>query len=248
MNSTKFVRSGRRQITRCWVSGRCSFDCRLKNERNVAMTKSELSLVLLPVILVAACGSNPKPESDAIADSINQTDVLLTTDESTALRARQDGSIAFPELQGRWQGGCVLFDREDPDDGYEITSFTFTGNTYRSDSTVYADSNCSTVLERGLFMSASSMQTEGTVSRAPGSKDTAQGSVAFIDVHTERFLIDNVPLTEAMAGVFPAETQYDIVLLENNTIYLGNVSGSNDGTSPERRPTELDENRVYVKQ
>ena len=39
---------------------------------------------------------------------------------------------------------------------------------------------------------------------------------------------------------------YDVMLIANNTLYVGDRSGSNDGSAEALRPTALDQNNIFT--
>lgn len=156
--------------------------------------------------------------------------------------------MSISELEGTWVGGCVYFDPEDPDGGYQRSALTFTDNNFQSNTIVYADSNCSVVLERGFLQTGSSLQSTGFISSPSGSVETSVGAVPFIDIATQQYTIDNQPIAGSFAAMFVAETKYDIAHIEGGTLYLGDISGALDGSSVERRPVEIDVQRAYKKQ
>ena len=73
-----------------------------------------------------------------------------------------------------------------------------------------------------------------------GTAVTLNGDVAGITSATELDItVTNPP---------PTETFYDIIALVGDSIYLGDSLGANDGTTPALRPTELDDEVVFVRQ
>ncbi len=167
---------------------------------------------------------------------------VLTGNESPT---PSDGAVYFPELQGLWSRDCEYYDPDELGDGYSLSRITITGNAFKTNTSIYSDSNCLTLLERGFLQAGISFQTAGILSRADGSADTSVGSVPFFDFTTQENTIDEEPVIASLANLFAVETAYEIVYVDGRAFYLGINSEALDGSSPETRSTALDFEHPY---
>ena len=204
-------------------------------------------MVVVSLFTLAGCSSSNSSVGDndeLVAGDLDGDENLTDNESSPSL----DGTVAFPELQGMWSEDCDFYDPAEPEEGYTISTFTVTGNIFKTNTTIYSDSNCVTLLERGFLQAGSSAQTNGVLTRPGGSANTSVGAVPFIDITTQEYTIDGKPVIASLAAFFPVETDYEIVYVDGGTFYLGVVSQALDGSSPETRPTALDFQRPFTRQ
>lgn len=229
--------------------GRVSYTLRFETTiaRGPFMKISVLVFWFLPLTLMSGCTTTSRLDSGLPFEFSKDQAVEGKNDKSSLANAEQS-AVAFPELQGTWQSRCLYSDPAEPEDGYVKSVFSFNGNEFKSNTVIYSDWNCTEVLDRGFFHSGSSMQVEGVVSRPEGDVDTLVGSVPFIDIRFDQYMIDNQPMTGSMAAMFSPVVQYDIVHIEGETFYMGNNSGDRNSSSERLRPIELDSDKAFIKQ
>lgn len=217
------------------------------------MFKKSLPLVvgcLAATALISGCSSSNS--DDPVADPAtaepaadSQTPAPDTAPEPTAGNA----GVLFPELQGSWSAGCQFFDEEEPSEGYANTVITVTGNDFQTNTLVYSDSNCVTPLPRGFLQFGDDFQSYGTIERPEGSADTSVGAVPFINMNYDRYTIENQPLIASAAALFQPYTDYSIVYVDGDQMYLGDLDiPGQDGESAETRAITLDFEEPLLRQ
>ena len=134
-----------------------------------------------------------------------------------------DEVVAFNDLNGDWTSGCFV------DAPFSVKlDVTFNDNNVTVTETEYADAACS--MPTTVKNETSSFTLGGAVS--------LDGSVAGITSATK---IDITSLSD------PGDTDYDLIAIKDDTLYLGDDSGANDGSTPELRPTQLDGNFILTR-
>lgn len=203
------------------------------------------SLMILSTTLLAACASSGPAELSApepIAAAVEA--VQEAEPEQVESPAGPIGGIAFPELQGSWLSSCRPMFDDEPEEGFEITRITVSGNEFNSDTSVYSDASCTEQLERGVLQIGKSFQVYAEIFRPGGSTNTVVGAAPNIDIDMKSGTIDNEPLTPEVAPFMPLEVDYNIVFVEGESaMYLGE-----GGETAQSRPTELDLDKRFVKQ
>ncbi|MBX2839817.1 MAG: hypothetical protein KTR35_23370 [Gammaproteobacteria bacterium] len=174
-------------------------------------------------------------------------------DDSSGDTSMPDGSdeeiaSAPATLLGEWRLDCVLSDPEEPDVEYATQTLTFTDNLSTSEVQYFSDSGCSNLIETVLV--------ESSVVYPEGTAATGLGNASFIDTTLESVLFDGEPLPEEEPNfVNIGQTTYSIFLVVDNLLYLGDIDLNDDGngiglngSTPELRPTSLDQSQPRVRQ
>jgi hypothetical protein len=130
-------------------------------------------------------------------------------------------TITHALLNGTWKSECVI----DGSTSY-IATGTFNDGKATFKATTYSDTTCTTM---------SADEPAQTSTYTIGKDVTVDGSVAGITTATELDLIDTTP------GASPAgEKSYNIFAIKDLiTLYAGDDTGANDGTTVAKRPTKL---------
>lgn len=123
------------------------------------------------------------------------------------------------KVDGLWKTDCV------PVSGvYTIVSVQFAGNTMKVLADIYTGSTCAT-----KYPGTTTSESNGTFALAGQSSSIA--NAVNIDY----------TLTDKTTG--EKDVVFDVVLVENNIMYLG----ATKGTSPNQRPTQLDRTMAFKK-
>jgi len=134
-------------------------------------------------------------------------------------------------LEGVWTKPCGIADKLDSDSHYDIVTATFSGNLYASNIENYIDAGCSVP-----FSDAPNPTADGTFS-VGNEITTSSGTVAReLDAHVTRY----------NGAEFDLHS-YTTFVITGNTLYLGDESGVNDGTTQAQRSTTLDFERAFFK-
>jgi len=139
-------------------------------------------------------------------------------------------SVTHALLNGTWKSNCGITSSVTSNDITAVFNNGIGGLT----ATTYSDNSCSTI----------AMQELGTLSYTLGSDVTVDGSVAGITTATQ------IDLTDTTVGSSTnGEITYDIAAIKDSTtLYTGDDSGVNDGSTPALRPTQLQDFLVFTKQ
>jgi hypothetical protein len=141
-------------------------------------------------------------------------------------------SVTHALLNGTWKSNCGITSSVESND---ITA-VFNNGVGSLNATTYDDNSCSP---------ANIAMTEpGTFSYVIGSNVTVDGSVAGITTATQFDLTDTTAGSPTLN-----ETTYDIAAIKDSvTLYTGDDSGTNDGSTPALRPTKLQDFLFFTKQ
>lgn len=207
-------------------------------------SKTFACCVISSAATLASCASTkpvavntPQPVQDVVKEVEEEKPVEVESPAGPV------GGIAFPELQGTWVSSCRPMFDDEPEEGFEITQISVSGNEFVSNTTVYSDSSCSSELSRGFMQAGSTFQFYAQISRPGGSANTVVGLAPNIDIDMQRATIDNKPLSAAIAPFMPLEVDYNIVFVESGSaMYLGE-----GGESTGDRSRELNLDKRYVK-
>jgi hypothetical protein len=141
-------------------------------------------------------------------------------------------SVTHALLNGTWKSNCGITSSVESND---ITA-VFNNGVGSLTATTYDDNSCS---------AANIVMTDpGTFTYTLGSNVTVDGSVAGITTATQFDLTD----TTAGSPDF-GEITYDIAAIKDSTtLYTGDDSGTNDGSTSALRPTQLQDFLYFTKQ
>jgi len=187
---------------------------------------------------LAACSSSNSDNPTADTFTSPMVDV---PNPDTSQQPVNGSGVLFPEMQGSWSRDCLLFDEEEPSEGYERSVITVTGNEFVVDTKVYSDSNCVTPLARGFLQFGDDFQSYGTVERPGGTADTSVGAMPFIDLNFTRFTIEGEPLVPEVAAFYTPYVDYTIVHVDGDQMYLGDPDfPGQDGDTAQTRSVVFD--------
>ena len=143
-------------------------------------------------------------------------------------------TVAASSFNGDYLVSCRL--NEDDDEVYETAELTIQDNLYSAIITRYSDAQC-TQSEAVLTLDASAEFPGGTA-------DTQLGTADFVDFTT---------VSSTLNGeVFPTDEEdvmdFDLILLDGNSLLFGLETDIFTGETAETRPVEIDVNNVFVLQ
>lgn len=187
--------------------------------------------VIVLTSLISACsssgGASPATESE---DLINMTGSPVAV------------------LQGDWTTECMA---ESNSILYMQHTLSATGSAVLQGFGWYSDPDCSVPQPVGLLVNGSTSQRAGVTSPTGDIVTTTLGPAQAVDFFFQVPTIDNAPIPSDLIGQpgFVQETVYDIVLVADDKLYLGDIASdpARDGSSPEARPNALDLGFVYTR-
>jgi hypothetical protein len=138
----------------------------------------------------------------------------------------EDDRVTLKDLDGSWTSSCFV---EAPNS--LIIAITFDNSTVKVEETVYGDLVCNLVMM---------MEPPVTSTIDLGDTITVDGSVAGITSATKL----DVTIT---SGPNTGTTEYDLVAIKDDKMYLGDNSGANDGSTLAKRPTQLDADIAFIR-
>ena len=141
-----------------------------------------------------------------------------------------DGSVTHSLLNGAWLSNCVV---EAPI-SFRVLALLNDG-IGSSTGTVFSDTGCTTIPK---------VEDPQTFTYTLGANVTVDGSVAGITTATQVDLIDTT-----FNAIPPNEESFDIFAIKDlTTLYIGDDTGVNDGTTAALRPTTLSSTIIFTKQ
>ncbi|WP_028304376.1 hypothetical protein [Oceanospirillum maris] len=187
------------------------------------MLKKIIGLTAMMAALTACGGSSSSSSSTGdVSDGAG--------DSSGSGDGTSSGSTTV--LEGVWTKPCGIADKLDPDSHYDIVTATFSGNLYASNIENYIDPACSVPLSY-----APNPTADGTFS-VGNEITTSSGTAAReLDAHVTRYNGAEFDIHD-----------YTTFVITGNTLYFGDQSGVNDGTTQAQRSTTLDFERAFFKQ
>ena len=159
------------------------------------------------------------------------------------------GSSAVPEalvpIQGDWTTACTS-----PEDLIGVvlvftqSQLTFSGSNVFTNVGNFSDPDCTVPTEIGFGIAGSSLQQTGTITPTGATVETTLGPALAVDIFLEPPTIDNQTPSPEIADIFgPAETFFEITLIDGDMLFFGDTSlAGSDGESEATRPISLDFN------
>ena len=165
-------------------------------------------------------------------------DSLDCCEDPTGIPAPGDGPdgtiVAASGFNGNYLRSCTQ--SEDDDEFFTTVELTVQDNLYSAILTRYGDAQC-TQSETVLTIDASAEFPGGTA-------DTQLGMADFVDFTTVSSTVNG--------EMFPVEeddlTDFDLILLDGNSLFFGLNTNIFTGETAETRPVEIDINDVFVLQ
>lgn len=134
-------------------------------------------------------------------------------------------------LEGIWVKQCNAVNQADPNTYYDIITLTFIENNFDSSILNYTDPDCTipdtqipNPTASGTFVIGNTITTTGGLQAKEIDSYVDQSSGA---IFADGFVIFNI---------------------DGNTLYFGDTTGDNDGSTPELRPDTLNFDRSYERQ
>jgi hypothetical protein len=185
--------------------------------------------------MLAACSSDDDDDNAGDAGA---------EDTSTPVDGGDGGNNSgLAGLDGTWIQACLADDPEDAETEYTTAEAVFNGNAVTVTEMAYTDSGCTTAAEPAVYVIQSSIVFPG------GTTLTALGDASHADITTESATLDGESVSDALSSLFGLnETTFDILLIDNNILYAGDIDGDLDGSTEALRPTELDTRVVLTRQ
>ena len=145
--------------------------------------------------------------------------------DSTSGDGSGSSALKLEDLDGTWVMPCLIEEAN-----YVIEVIVFDAGEVTSTRTTYANLGCSATMMVEI--------AKGTV--VLGSEVLLDGSVGGFTSATQLNITSRT--TGSLGGTIE---DYDLVTIKGSFLYFGDTSGANDGSSPERRPGQLDP-RFYI--
>ena len=195
-----------------------------KNTRNTF-------LLLTITVSLMACSSD---SNNLAEEGLNNSDLGNSDDNSSMLAPGSDQQdvMTLDGLDGSWEQGCLA----NPDDAtFSSATLLASDNTITVTESVFTDNACSIAAVPAIIETVSSLIFDGTTTT------TALGDASNVELTVETRTIDDVSDTGDINSI-----TYDMMLIINDTLYFGNKTGDNDGSTDELQPTTLDQVNIYM--
>jgi len=184
-------------------------------------TRTLLMLPLASALVVGCSDSNDSPANETSAPSPEGEQATVLT-----------------KFDGTYLDTCELVDDNDRDEGSQVTSITIAGDTGSLRFFYYTDAACTSPDVPAEAVADISLAYPG------GTVQTALGVADFVNITLETVLYDGVPATAEQIQQLNQEgaldTRYDILLLDDSSLYAGDDSAELDGGTEATRPNTLE--------
>ena len=187
------------------------------------------SACIIAAIFLIGCSSS---------DDDDEIDVDPPGEGQTSMPDPSNDPDDPPVAEGRFNGNYLVSCRqaEDDEEIYETIELTIQGDSYSSIFTRYSDAQCTQ--SEVVFTLDASPEFPG------GTADTQLGIADFVDFTTESSTVNGElsPIDEDDV------MDFDLILLDGNSLFFGLNTDMFDGETAETRPVEIDVNTVFVLQ
>lgn len=188
--------------------------------------------------MLAACSSDDDDDNngdDGAGDTSTPVDGDNTGDTGN--------SGGLSGLDGTWVQACLADDPDDAESEYSTGQSVFNGNMVTVTEMTYTDSGCTIAADPAVIVIESSFVFPG------GTTTTALGDATHIDVTIESVTLDGEPLSDEFSDLIGLnDIEYDLVLIDNDMLYVGDTDGDLDGSTEALRPNALDTRLVMTRQ
>ncbi len=185
--------------------------------------RKSTATALTTVVLVALSGCSSNDDTTAANDTSAPAPDQNPTEE-----------VTLQGLTGTWNQSCLASDSTAS--RYSLATLVAADNVATVTQTFFTDVACSNAASPATSVEQHSLVFSGTTS------NTALGDALHVDSTVESRSIDGVDSSDGVNTV-----THDIALILNNTLYFGNKQGSNNGSTADLRPTELDQQAIYTR-
>lgn len=142
--------------------------------------------------------------------------------------------ITVDGLAGQWQRPCAA---STTSADYSTADMTIADNVATITQSIFTDSACTTPASPAVIVTENSLVFDNTTS------NTSLGDASNLESTVESRTVDGVSSTDGINAI-----TYDILLITNNTLYFGDKSGENNGTTTTLRPLTLDQSLSWSNQ
>ena len=143
-----------------------------------------------------------------------------------------EDTVTLEGLDGNWVRTCMA---NATDATFSTATLVAADNVVTITDSIFTDSGCATPASPATIEIQRSLVFDGTTS------NTALGDASHVTWTVESKTIDGTPDTAGTNG-----SAFDLMLITNNTLYFGDRSGVNDGSTETLRPTTLDETAIFT--
>ena len=143
-----------------------------------------------------------------------------------------EDTVTLEGLDGNWAKACMA---HATDATYSTATLVAADNVVTITDSVFTDSGCVTPASPATIESQRSLVFDGTTS------NTSLGDASHVTWTVESKTINGVQDTASTN-----ESAFDLMLITNNTLYFGDRSGANDGSTEALRPSTLDETAIFT--
>lgn len=135
-------------------------------------------------------------------------------------------------LDGNWATGCLA---SSGDATFTTTTISVADNVASVTQSIFTDNACTTAATPASIVTDRSLQFDGETS------NTSLGDASNVVWTVESRTVDGTPDSDGVNNMV-----WDIMLITNDTLYFGDRSGSNDGSTEALRPNTLDEVNIFT--
>lgn len=196
-----------------------------------------LALVAATTVL-ASCSSSDDDDGVDSSDDLNTSDPAGENGDIDSSGTSGPAPGSNPEdlfllegVDGTWVQGCQPTPAEQVP--HATSRLDITVDTAQLTLSAFSDAGCTTSL--GVTV------TDFSVVYSPDTTTTALGEANHVDLTVESINLNGVTLSAGVNAI-----RYDIILMTNNSLYLGDLVNSGDGSTPEARPTELNQLQFFT--
>ncbi len=143
-----------------------------------------------------------------------------------------EDAVTLPGLDGNWARACMA---NATDATFSTVTLIAADNVATITESVFTDSGCATPASPANIETQRSLVFDGTTS------NTSLGDASHVTWTVESKTIDGTADSSSTN-----ESAFDLMLITNNTLYFGDRSGTNDGSTEALRPTTLDETAIFT--
>ena len=184
--------------------------------------------VISAVFLIGCSSSDDDDDIDASSSGSDQTSMPAPGAEP------DDTSETVSRFNGDYLRSCTPSD--DDDESFETGELTIQDDTISGIFTLYSDAQCT--------QAQTVLTLETSVEFPGGTADTQLGVADFVDITTESSTLNGEVITVDQDDVM----EFDLILLNGNSLFFGLNTDELSGETAETRPVEIDVDTVFVLQ
>ncbi len=211
------------------------------------VSKNALAAVMVSSMVAMGCSSSNRGDSEEGGDTGGATAGTTGGTDTGGTTGETGGGTGIAEFDGNWTQPCEgdgdgVFE----DEAWEVVNLAISGGTVTSDNFTYTDSACTIPDVPALVTITATLEYPG------GTSNTSLGVARHVNATTTEVLIDGAAPTTEQEAFFQSlgtyDTEYDLILISSDNLYLGELTDLNDGETEATRPIDIDQDDFFVRQ